>query len=589
MKRIHIAAVVVAGLLVATLTTSSTARPPTPPTAENGLTENESATLWSRDDDTGYISNEAYRDAYGESRSAVAQVANATDLTFREPPATAATWTRNDHAAFEGGGRDTSAYPPDANLTGGEYIAAAHATVFAVAPSTVTHRTPNETHRYVAPNGTLRGIVDYRVDVPADERSDSRTVEYELATSSVEEARLYDDGDDRLLATVNGSKTPALQYRLPSTVETLRLEADINASVNVTATTREEVTVEGPNGTTETRTRVRTRTETRSETITATDRYAVTPYDPSVLVTTARYPDGDRGVAAFYTQPWQGLVLTRNGSQRVRGVWRFYTARNPRWDRLTYASENTTEQRPSPVLPVAVHAYPSRLGPRTDPVARSPTLLRVWGSPYETPAPALPETVHVDVVTQAYTASDGLAVRTDAGRHQGLTVRGIVRGVNASIQRTGPPQDIRPTTLDVRVLSRTPEQIRLQVTLQNAATGEPIGLRSRPGSRYDSVTGGRAGYIELGPQRVQTNRSGEATVTLTEPGVYTARYVPGSWVEHDPAYTRAKATVRWHPLTTVDGWFALLVRGLQWFLPFALALYAGRKLGQVFSRWGGSL
>jgi len=584
MARLHIASVVVIGLLVATLTTSSTARPPTPPTAENGLTANESATLWSRDDDTGYISNEAYREAYGESRSAVAQVANATDLTFREPPATAATWTRNDHREFAGGDRETSVYPSHANLTDGAYIKEAHATVFAVAPSTVTHRTPNRTTRYVAPNGTLRGLVDYRVAVPADNHTDDQTVEYALDDHSVEEVRLY--ADDRLLRRAAGTKRPALPYRLAADAAEFRLEADITVTLTVTITTRERVQVPGPNGTMELELRVRTRTETRTETVTARDRRAVTRYDPSVLLTTARYPNGDRGVAAYYTQPWQGLLLTANGSQRVRGVWRFYTARDPRWDTLTRSSETMTEQRPSPVLPVAVHAYPSRLGPRTDPVGQSPTLLRVWGSPYETPASSLPETVHVDVVTEAYTASDGLAVRTDAGQQHEPVVRGIVRGVNASIQRTGPPQRLRPTALNVSVLARSSERVRLHVTLRNAATGEPIGLRSRSGSRYESITGGRAGYIELGPQRVQTNRSGEATVTLTDPGVYTARYVPGSWLEHDPAYTRATATVRWHPLTTVAGWLALLVRGVQWFLPFALALYAGRKLGQVFSLRG---
>jgi len=38
--------------------------------------------------------------------------ANRTDITFKRPPATAATWTRNDFTDLEAGGPDTSVHPP---------------------------------------------------------------------------------------------------------------------------------------------------------------------------------------------------------------------------------------------------------------------------------------------------------------------------------------------------------------------------------------------------------------------------------------------------------------------------------------------
>ena len=108
--------VLMAGLLATSLFTGIVAaEPPRPGTEGNGLTENESATLWSHDADT-YISQEEYRERYGENRSAVHQVANGTDVTFKRPPATAATWTRNDFEDLNASGSDTSVYPPHADL-----------------------------------------------------------------------------------------------------------------------------------------------------------------------------------------------------------------------------------------------------------------------------------------------------------------------------------------------------------------------------------------------------------------------------------------------------------------------------------------
>jgi len=128
------------------------ADPPRPGTEGNGLSENESATLWSRDADN-YISQEEYRQRYGEDRTSVHQLANGTDITFKRPPATAATWTRNDFEDLDAGGSDTSVHPPHASLEDGVFIEDAHATVFAVQPSTRVTSNPGETPLYIAPNG----------------------------------------------------------------------------------------------------------------------------------------------------------------------------------------------------------------------------------------------------------------------------------------------------------------------------------------------------------------------------------------------------------------------------------------------------
>ena len=124
--------VLMAALFVTSVVTGIVAAdPPRPGTEDNGPTENESSTLWSRDADT-YISQEEYRQRYGENRSAIHQVANGTDITFKRPPATAATWTRNDFEDLAAGDADTSVHPPHADLEDGIFIEDAHATIFAV-------------------------------------------------------------------------------------------------------------------------------------------------------------------------------------------------------------------------------------------------------------------------------------------------------------------------------------------------------------------------------------------------------------------------------------------------------------------------
>ncbi|RLM62467.1 hypothetical protein DVK07_18975, partial [Halorubrum sp. Atlit-26R] len=65
---------------------------------------------------------------------------------------------------------------------------------------------------------------------------------------------------------------------------------------------------------------------------------------------------------------------------------------------------------------------------------------------------------------------------------------------------------------------------------------------------------------------------------VDDPGIYTARYQPGSWLGHDPAYVSDTATVRWHPLGTINGWFSFLFEIFWQFIPFFVMFYAGHRL-----------
>lgn len=104
-------------LVVPALSSVASGDPPRPGTTDSNLTESEEATLWSKQPAAAYVSNEAYRDAYGDNRTTIHEIANGTDLTFAEPPSTAQRWTRYAHGRFEPGSHDVSRYESAGRLT----------------------------------------------------------------------------------------------------------------------------------------------------------------------------------------------------------------------------------------------------------------------------------------------------------------------------------------------------------------------------------------------------------------------------------------------------------------------------------------
>lgn len=567
-------------LLLATgWTAVVTADPPRPGTTDSGLTESEEATLWSRQASEEYVTTTAYREAYGENRTMTHHVANGTDLTFHEPPSTAMRWTRFAHREFEPGDSSESVYQPNATLADSGFIEDAHATVFAVSPATTAHVEPS-THRFYVPtDGRVLGVVDYRIDRPAGDHVGRRTVSWELTDHQISEVRLY--ADDEQIAEVEGSHWPALRYALTddqTDVESFRIEADINATLEKEIVTRH--VVNGTNGTLETV--IDVDTEMYSDSVTVSDEINVSIYDLRATAHFTEYPNGETGVSISQTAPWQGYSLNADGSMSVRGIWRFFTARNPRWDELVREDDDGRERVDSIVLPVYVHAYPSKLGPQAKPEYAGPTIIETWGQERETPASSLPENVTVDVVQSAYEPTYGMAVRSRHVDPEALTIHGIVYGTEATIiEAIRGPRQVRESTLSATIVGRNETGVRVLLDLRDAESGDPIVLKDEDRIRPIANLS-RGGYIELAGERVKSNATGEAVVFIPEPGSYTARYHPESWLTAYPAYASDSTVVRWHPLTTVAGWFDLLLRFGLAMLPFGVALYAGRKLGSLF-------
>lgn len=517
------------------------------------------ATLFA-DKPNEYVAESTYRARTGEDRSLLEQFANATDLTFATPPDTAAAWTCQAMESMSAGGPSASIAPTGADREDGRYIRDAHASIVSIHPSTRAHVAPEEPSTYVAPEGYLRGFIDYRVFVPESKRNGNRTTRYSIDEHEIERVRLLADGE--IVATQEGSHSPEIAYDLTQSWQTtLTLEADVHVAI------RRTQRIERAN-------RTRTRRSTYTETRTVSDSIDVDVYDPITIVYRATYPDGDDGIAIVQSRPWQGLSI--DSETGVRGIWRFYTARDPAWAGWTKTTADETTPLGESPAPVWVHAFPSRSGPRVQPVDAGPALLDVWGERRSSPVETLGEHVEVDVVEEPYTTTDGLALRADDIDRDEVTVSGIVRGADATGWEPRQERRIRESRLTAAVVDQNLTHATVRLELRDDETGAPIVLDD---TRRDPIgETARSGSITIADQHVDTNPSGVATVTLGSPGIYTARYEPGSWLSHDPAYTGATATVRWHPLRSVSNWPALVVQLVWLALPVALVYYVGRRL-----------
>jgi hypothetical protein len=497
------------------------------------------------------------------------QLANGTDITFKRPPATAATWTRNDFHDLDAGDAGTSVHPPDATLNDGQYIEDAHASIFAIHPATQGHLDPGDTPFYVAPSGTVRGLVDYRVRVPDDDTTGNVTTDWSLDSHEVETVRVL--ADDEPIVSRDGSHTPALDYDL-DTDEKVQLTFEAEISVELTKTIR---TTFGNNTTVD--------HVDQTETVTVSESTEVEVYNLSATSYYADYPNGDRGVAIFQSRPWQGYTLTGTGTERVRGVWRFYTARDRSWDTLVASSASGSTESSSDAIPVYVHAYPSQIGPRAEPVRDGPQIVDTWGRERIMPADRLGSNINVDVVDEGYETTYGVAVGAETVDRESLHVGGIVRGVDATLTtaETDAEREIRRSNLTAEILRHNQTHATVRLTLRDNSTGTPIALSSN--GRWSRLRESpRTGYLTVGDQRVETNRTGVAVVTVEQRGSVTAEYHPDSWLGKNPAYVGDTTTVRWHPLGTIDGWFSLLIAVGWRLLPFFIAWYAGRRLLRLF-------
>jgi len=498
-----------------------------PDETDHGVNDTTFYTLWAGDEDASNRSE--LRNRVGNSSIPMQELAAGSDIPLDDPPAAVGRWNRGDHGDFPATDASRSIAPPHATMTDGRFVADAYAAVFAVQPSTRARLTApdggddddsDEQPLYVAPNGTLRGTVDYRVDLPPDDTTGDRRVQWSIHSHSITETRVLVDGTRETSGA--GSHTPALSYtaldEYVGASHTLATEADINVTL------RKEVrrcTAHDPKSGACTNWAVRVTHP--SETVTVRDAIEVTVYNLTVSGFRTRYPNGDLGLVVYKNRPWLGYT-TPGGS--VRGVWRFYAARDSQWDTLVTRTASGTSESHSPLHPLQVTAYPIETGPTPDPRANV-TLVATYGRE-RTPS-ALPPDVQLDVLTEPYTASYGIAARVRTPNHdaRAVTAHGLVRGVETELRsETVVDVPYRQSNLTLSVQNVSAETVTVRATLRDGTTGAPIATESREG------------YLVIEGTRVNTSADGTVTLTVRTSGSgVAARYEPGRWWTESTAYT----------------------------------------------------
>lgn len=502
-------------LVTSTAAVPISAHPPN--STDHGVPEETFYKLWSGDQDDPSTNTNL------SDPPAFEQLGNRTDVPFDSPPRAVEQWNRGDHQEFPATDRSVSIHPPDADLTSRGFIREAYTEIFAVQPSTRARLSATRQPRYVASEGTLRGTVDYRVEVPSDDTSGDRRVFWELESHQIEETNLLVDGEDE--ADGEGSHTPALSYILDGyggAEHQLTLQATISVEL------RKEVKVCTSHDDEGDCTNWRENVSFPIESVTVTDSIEVTEYDLAVSGIIARYPNGDLSLVVYKNQPWLGYKLP-NGD--VRGVWRFYSARDTDWDTLVYSTEDGQRTAQSPLQPLQVNAYPIETGPTPSPRGNV-TILDVYG--VSTEPPRLPSNVNLDILTEPYTASYGIATR--AATNESIdTVRawGLVRGVEAERSTDEFARiQIHESNLTLTVINQTADTATVRVHLRDASSGAPIN------------TADRDGYIVVDGQRLNTSENGTVTATVERPpGGISAHYEPGHWWLNPPGYTSDADTV----------------------------------------------
>lgn len=569
----------------------------------NGLSQNESLSLFSRDVDdptTSPVTPAYSAIVEGDNTESSLDFYREGDRTYNLPPTQAATWTENAFKELRQDqlSTDTSLYPENTELRQSAFIKDAHVTVFSVSPSTIVHRGTGTT-RFITNSGTVRALADYRVDVPETTVSDGngdnviqKTVRWSISDISREETSLSIDGQQ---VDESSDQAAILEYGIRHRdVDTLSVETSIEVSLQKEVEVKRVVSEDdhdrtrppwrrfggdetSPDNETETEVETVTRTSLVTDSVTVRDPVPVELYELSDL--SGIKADGKstgKRLALHTRTPVAGYEIKRNAEDTqsfVQTPWKFYTARNLTWNRIKKGDStgDTVESRLT--VPVEIHAYPSDsgLGSRGIDISGSNNIRGEGGT---RPAPSLPETVQVDVPSDSYTDYSRITARhPTVNTSEDIRVVGLVRDYNRSLAWENlDSQEFHPVKLSLTTIAGSSDRTTLRVELRDKTTGDPL-----PESANTIVT------VSSGRQtkEVDVGSDGSTTVTFQSFGSFSAEYSPTDWinVQSGPAYEADSASARQVPIASVWGWIAILIDVLQWFWWLFVAVFLGRKVG----------
>jgi hypothetical protein len=438
------------------------------------------------------------------------------DRLLSRPPAYADTWSQNSHqtltaalTAADVRSHRFAVVPRGAETSDGQYLKDAHATIHALGPQTVIHG-DRGTQRYIAPEGSVRGLVDYRVEKPEDYTQRfgrdtgivRQTYEYEVLNHGIRSVSLNTDN--------GGSETepgpfPAFDYTYArgESPGQFTLRATVRASIKTTVTTVRKVEQRGDfddDNETETRTvrRVSTTETVSSETLTVDDSRNVEVYRlGGVSATYVPLPEnparnrpprtalaiGSRTPWAGYSVPHERPYQREAVTDRVTTRWRFYTTADRDWTRLGFRAEGESVRVRSPprTRPVVVHAVrvPNTLTAAPGAGDGGPRAVRALGR-QRGASQGVNENVQVaNRLERTYSVEKTIARHQDTvgpSENNPVRVYGVVAGVNRTI-RVGEMdrREVSQPELSVEEVESEGRTTTLRVTLTD--DGDPLALR----------------------------------------------------------------------------------------------------------------
>lgn len=489
--------------------------PPQKP--DHGITEQNFSVLWSGDSDGNITTNNSSRKS-----NAIQQLVEGTDIPLNNPPTQVNTWNKGEHSEFPSTNPYRSIHPPSTTTQDERFVKDAFISFFDIYPSTKAHISSTREPLFVGDSGVVGGVVDYRVRVPENDTDGSRKVYWQLISHQITSNKLHINGVEK--GSTHGTHTPTLRFneldKLGNKSNILTLTSRIKVRLEKHIV-EEEIKCVSAGFVTNCYPTIEHKYRYPTETVEVNDRVNVTHYNLSVSGYHARFPDGDIGVFINGSEAWQGYSIHDSD---VRGVWRFYSARNQGWDELVWENSSGEVRKHSPIHPLRIHAVPLRAGAMVN--SNDTRITHVTGKQLE--APTLPSNVSLDTPRRVYNASFGLATRTETPKGLGeVWVRGLVPGSGSVLDKTDlVEREIHRSDLTLSVLTKSGNGTSIKIRLIDNSTGTPI------------YTGGQRGFVAVDGGRHNTAKDGEAGVVVSDSkGVVYARYNPAPWWVESPGHT----------------------------------------------------
>jgi hypothetical protein len=529
-------------------TTPSWIPPQAPPGAD--IEETEYAQMWAgMENINGSIADGlANNDNYSQNDAAYV-IAARQDGTTTTPPEAPVEWNSEIESEFNGGGLQTSSYPPGTSTTDGEYVKDAYIRIAEPTPSTRLH-TENGTIHLVRSDGGLLLSSDFRIEGPVDNSPSGVRKSYQLEGTFQTDVTVRSNGRNITNQTTDSNGAVFVTYegiRQDQTELTVEKQYGVVYSVTV-----ERYLCDNRNCTSRSW-RITDNFET-SENVTVTDSIAVERESDHGHID-VRPGDNSHHVRVRPPEYWSALEVGADQSAFVSSEIAFYTTRNTEWDTFVDSTaDGVSEPYQHDFTPVQTHATPAYQGVFTSGTGGTDITLSPISQDLgpQKPYRESPRNVNISTSTgfTSYQTVNTATIRiggldappnpgqaTDASRnieYHPLVYGNVIATSQERWDRTHPTN----LTVDSEPMyahgnEEEPSHYRVTVELRDVETGEPI--QTKGTSRKILING---------EYEVNIDQTGRALKTFDAddraPTGFTARFVPQHPFEGETHYEPAE-------------------------------------------------